>query len=60
MKKSKTKYVSPVHYSPAELLEFQIQDLESDIRCAERDGLPDYAEECRRELQLLILKRDLQ
>lgn len=31
-----------------------ISDLVIDIRCAERDGLKDYAEKCRKELYYIL------
>ncbi len=47
------RYVPKTHYTDEELLELRIQDLEVDLRCAERDGLTVYAEEVRRELARL-------
>ena len=41
------------HYTPEELLAAKIADVETDIRCAERDGLNEYAEECRTLLATL-------
>ena len=38
------------HYTPKQLANAYIRDLVSDIRCAIRDGLPGYADECRKEL----------
>jgi hypothetical protein len=46
-------YVRPHHYTPDELRAAEIADLETDIRCAERDGLPEYAAECRTKLAKL-------
>lgn len=40
-------YVPRHRYTPGELRAAEIADLETDIRCAERDGLPEYAAECR-------------
>lgn len=37
-------------YTKEELDNFAILDLISDAECAERDGLPEYAEKCRRML----------
>lgn len=31
-----------------------VADLLVDIRCAERDGLKDYAEKCRKELDCIL------
>ncbi len=31
-----------------------VADLVIDIRCAERDGLKDYAEKCRKELDYIL------
>ena len=31
-----------------------VADLLVDIRCAERDGLKDYAEKCRKELDYIL------
>lgn len=31
-----------------------VADLVVDIRCAERDGLKDYAEKCRKELDYIL------
>lgn len=39
-------YVPRRHYTPEELRAAEIADLETDIRCAERDGMPEYAAEC--------------
>lgn len=51
-------YKKPVHYTQEELLAFKIEDLETDIRCVERDanGRPEfleYAEDCRQQLAIL-------
>jgi hypothetical protein len=46
-------YHKPHHYTPTELLEAKLADLRTDIRCAERDGLPEYAEECKRQYMKL-------
>lgn len=34
-----------------------IRDLIIDVRCAERDGLPDYASKCRADLARIIPTR---
>ena len=31
-----------------------VADLVTDIQCAERDGLKDYAEKCRKELDYIL------
>lgn len=46
-----------MRYTEQELRCFIIQDLIADIRCADRDGLPKYAAECRRELAKLWPQR---
>lgn len=40
-------------YTDEELREAEIADLETDIRCAERDNLPEYATQCRQRLAAL-------
>jgi len=35
-----------------------ILDLEIDISCANRDGLPKYAEKCQKELQYILKKHN--
>lgn len=55
--KRNRQYVSPHHYSPSELLHAEIHDLETDIECARRDGLEEYAAECE---AILAKKRALQ
>jgi hypothetical protein len=52
-KSTTSRYVPPYHYTDKELLEAEIADLETDIRCAIRDGQPDYAEECSKKLARL-------
>jgi hypothetical protein len=42
-----------VRHTREELLAASIADLESDIACAERDGLISYAEKCRAALAKL-------
>ena len=51
-------YSARVHYTPGELLEAEINDLETDVRCALRDGYPDYAKECelKRDAKIAELK----
>lgn len=44
------RYVPPRRYTADELRTAEIADLETDIRCAERDGLHEYAAECRAKL----------
>lgn len=46
-------YAPPVRHTREELLAASIADLESDIACAERDGLISYAEKCRAALAKL-------
>lgn len=36
--------------SKSKLFDAYLEDLRTDIRCAERDGLPEYAAECRAQL----------
>jgi hypothetical protein len=43
-------YIPPRKYTEAELDAAARRDLETDLRCAERDGLVDYAERLRRAL----------
>lgn len=42
-----------MRYTKEELLAHTIADLETDVRCAERDGRADYAEDCRRTIAVL-------
>ncbi len=51
------RYVPPHHYTAEELLDADIADLETDIRCAYRDGLPDYAKECEAQLKTKKARR---
>lgn len=54
----RTRSYSPKQqYSPEELIDADISDLESDIRCAERDNLPEYAAQCRAKLAKLKAQR---
>jgi hypothetical protein len=46
-------YRKPEHYTDRELLEMKIQDLQTDIRCAYRDGLTDYAHQQEEQLHKL-------
>lgn len=41
----KTHHRPKAKYTPHQLLEAEISDLETDLRCAERDGLQSYAQE---------------
>ena len=34
-----------------------IRDLVVDVRCAERDGMPEYAEKCRQQIATLYYNR---
>lgn len=43
-------YAPRAHYTDAELLAFEIADLETDLRCAVRDGLTEYADIVRARL----------
>lgn len=43
--------------TPDERYRAILEDLRTDIRCAERDGLSGYAEECRKKLQALQAER---
>jgi len=54
------RYSPPVKYTPEQLLDFEILDLETDIRCALKDKLLDYAEECQKKLEELKVKRETQ
>lgn len=40
-------------YSDAQLTRFYLRDLISDIRCARRDGMPEYALKCAEEFRAL-------
>lgn len=44
------RYVPPKKYTDAELDAAAKTDLETDLRCAERDGLETYAADCRAQL----------
>ena len=48
---SHKSYTLATHYTEFELERAYIRDLIVDIRCAERDGLPEYANKCRKELE---------
>lgn len=44
----------PKHgYTKPELCREYLRDLIVDVRCAERDGLPDYAKACREKIRAL-------
>ena len=49
-------YTPPHKYSKDELLDASIADLETDIKCAKRDGLDEYAKECEAKLEALLKK----
>lgn len=44
-------YTPRMRYTARALLEAEIADEETDLRCAERDGLHDYAREVQRRLE---------
>ncbi len=46
-------YKPAAHYSPEELRQAEIADLEADYKCAIRDGLVDYAEKVKIQLERL-------
>ena len=46
-------YKPAAHYSPEELRQAEIADLEADYKCAIRDGLVDYAEKVKIQLDRL-------
>jgi hypothetical protein len=48
-------YHKPKHYTDEELLAAKLADLRTDISCAVRDGLHDYANDCRRRYATLLL-----
>lgn len=53
MSRRKTQpYVPPHRYTPEELLDCDILDLESDYRCAVRDNEPEYAATVLSELEI--------
>ena len=43
-----------MRYTKQELIDAYLADLETDIRCAERDGHAEYAEKCRAERDALL------
>jgi hypothetical protein len=43
-------YTPRMRYTARALLEAEIADHETDLRCAERDGLGDYAKEVKQAL----------
>ena len=45
------EYKQPAHYTKDELRAFRIRDMKTEIRCAMRDGLYNYAAECRIKLK---------
>lgn len=47
------RYVPRKHYTEAELLQYAIEDLEEDIRCAIRDGQIEYAAKCQTDIERL-------
>lgn len=46
-------YVTPTHYTQADLLRLRAADLYTDLRCATRDGLTAYAVEVQAEIDTL-------
>jgi hypothetical protein len=56
--KVRLTYERKAQYTEAELQAAIIADLETDIRCAERDGLHEYAAKCRRALAVEIAKAE--
>jgi hypothetical protein len=55
-KAKQTSYQSPHKYTDEELLQHEIEDQITDIRCAIRDGQPEYAKHCEQELVKLRAK----
>jgi hypothetical protein len=47
-------YHKPTRYTSEELKEAKLDDLRTDIRCAVRHGLTEYAEECRKKYRKLL------
>lgn len=47
----KPHYRPKTKYTPRQLLEAEISDLEVDLQCAVRDGLQDYAKEVEASLE---------
>ena len=45
-----SEYKTRHHYSDDELRQHQIEDYKTDIRCAYRDGLIEYAKEQEKQL----------
>lgn len=56
-KKTISSYKPRVHYTDEELLDAEIADLETDLRCAYRDNHPEYAEKVKRELEAKLALR---
>lgn len=54
---SHSRYTPPHHYTGEELLDADIADLESDLRCAIRDGHLDYAKQVEAELNAKLAQR---
>jgi hypothetical protein len=46
-------YKPAATYTAEQLRDAEIADQEADVRCAERDGQPEYAEECRKKIATL-------
>jgi len=51
-------YTPKKHYTEDELFDAALFDLEADLRCAIRDNLPEYAEECRRQIAVIKSAND--
>lgn len=52
-RKTYCSYVKATKYTQAELDAALLADLQTDYRCALRDGLADYAEECAAKIRAL-------
>jgi hypothetical protein len=49
-----TRYVPPVQYTAEELLAAEIADMETEVMCAKRDGMPGwYVADCEDRLATL-------
>ena len=48
-----------MRYTQRELRHAIIADTITDIRCAGRDGMPEYAAKCRAQLRLLLKNRHM-
>lgn len=56
-RRPKTPYVPRVYYSTRSLVYATLHDLVVDARCADRDGLADYAAKVRGQIRTIYSRR---